>query len=428
MSNNIKTKFPIFKHQTNLVYLDNAATTQICALSLDAMNEYYLSYRANVHRGLYDISEKATSAYENARAAMAKFINADKDEIIFNSGVTFGINELAYSLSPRLTHRDNIVLTRMEHHANLVPWQVIAKHYGFEIRFIELTKDFQIDIESAKKLINKNTKIVSFALVSNVLGTIAPVAELIKLAKAVRATTIVDAAQAAAHLPIDVKKIGCDFLVFSGHKMYGPSGIGILYGKKKLLEEFIEPFFYGGEMIGEVSYDKATWNEVPARFEAGTPNIAGAIGLGAAAKFIMDLGWDKILKHEASLTKYAIEKLALFVKIFGPNYCHSERSEESLAHWPSLVSQRSFATAQDDNCRIGVISFSLPGIHPHDIAEIFNRDHIAIRAGYHCAEPLHKLYNLPGSARISIGIYNSEADIDRAVAALKKATDIFSII
>ncbi len=395
---NIKSQFPIFKNQPKLVYLDNAATTQICSDSLSAMNEYYLKYRANVHRSVYELAEKATAAYENARLEMAKFINAEQNEIIFTSGTTHGLNLLAQSLSPKLNHRDNIVLTRLEHHSNLVPWQMMAKHYGFEIRFIELTKDFQIDLASAKKLIDKNTKIVSFALVSNVLGTIAPAAELIKLAEAVHATTIVDAAQAAAHLPIDVKKLNCDFLVLSGHKMYGPSGIGILYGKKKLLEESIEPFFYGGEMVSEVTYDNASWNEVPHRFEAGTPNIAGAIGLGAVARFIMDLGWNKILKHECELTKYALKQLQSLVTIFGP--------------------------AQN---RTGVFSFSIPNIHPHDVSEIMNRDQVAIRVGFHCAEPLHRLYKLPGSARISLGIYNTKADIDLAIAAIKKILKIFSV-
>ncbi len=393
---NIKSSFPIFQNQTKLVYLDNAATTQICAPSLNAMNEYYLKYRANVHRGVYELAEKATTEFENARAEIAKFINAEKDEIIFTSGTTHGLNLLAQSLSPRLTHRDNIVLTRLEHHSNLVPWQEMAKRYGFEIRFIELTADFQIDIASAKKLIDKNTKIVSFALVSNVLGTVTPASELIKLAKASGAFSIIDAAQAAAHLPIDVKKLDCDFLVLSGHKMYGPSGIGILYGKKKLLEESIEPFFYGGEMVSEVTYDLANWNEVPNRFEAGTPNIAGAIGLGAAAKFIMDLGWTNIMEQENKLTEYVISKLIPLVSIFGP--------------------------IQN---RTGVFSFSIPKIHPHDVGEILNRDQIAIRVGFHCAEPLHRLYNLPGTARISFGIYNSKKDIDKAVVGIKKARKIF---
>lgn len=395
---NIKSKFPIFKNQPKLIYLDNAATTQICAPSLEAMNNYYLKFRANVHRGAYELTEKATAAYEGARTEMAKFINAETNEIIFTSGTTHGLNLLAHSLSPRFTHRDNIVLTRLEHHSNLVPWQVMAKHYGFEIRFIELTKDFQIDLISAKKLIDKNTKVVSFALVSNVLGAISPATELIELAKIAGATTIVDAAQAAAHFPIDVRKINCDWLVLSGHKMYGPSGIGILYGKNKLLEESVEPFFYGGEMVSEVSYDSAKWNEVPHRFEAGTPNIAGAIGLGAASNFLMEMGWKNIIQLEDELTEYAISKLIPLTSIFGPT-----------------------------QNRTGVISFSIPKIHPHDIGEMLNRDQVAIRVGFHCAEPLHRLYNKPGSARISLGIYNVKSDVDKAVSAIKKALKVFSV-
>jgi cysteine desulfurase/selenocysteine lyase len=404
----IKSFFPFFKANTKLAYLDSAATTQTCAPSLVAMDDYYKKYRSNVHRGVYDVAVKATEQYENARTSVAELLNAVPEEIVFTNGTTHSLNLLAYSLAPRLTHRDNIVLTRFEHHSNMVPWQQMAKHYGFQIRFIELTKDFRIDLESAKKLIDSNTKIVSFALVSNVLGTIAPATELIKLAKNVRATTIIDAAQAIAHLPIDVKKLDVDFLAFSGHKMYGPTGIGGLYGKKVLLEEHLEPFFFGGDMVSEVSYETAEWNVVPYKFEAGTPNIAGAIGLGAAARFIMNLGWKEIQSHETKLTTYALKKLQPLVTIFGPTNCHPERSEGSLAH-----------------SRTGAISFSISGVHPHDIAEIVNRDNVAIRVGFHCAEPLHRKYNLVGTARASLGIYNTKEDIDRLVTAIKKVKKVF---
>lgn len=394
----IKTHFPFFKTNKNLAYLDNAASTQTCAKSIKAMDDYYTKYRSNVHRGVYDVAVTATELYENARKKIAHLINAKPEEIIGTMGTTHGLNMLAYSLAPRLSHRDNIVLTRYEHHSNLVPWQQMAKHYGFQIRFIELTKDFTVDLASAKKVIDTHTKIVSFALVSNVLGTVAPASELIALAKKVKATTIVDAAQAIAHLPIVVKKLDVDFLVFSGHKMYGPTGIGALYGKKVLLEEHLEPFFFGGDMVSEVSYTGAEWNYVPYKFEAGTPNIAGLIGLGEAAEFIEKVGWKQITQHENKLVAYALKKLTPLVSIFG--------------------------STKPKN-RIGALSFSIPGVHPHDIAEVVNRFGVAVRVGFHCAEPLHRAHHLVGSARASLGIYNTKEDIDRLVEALKKVKAIF---
>lgn len=399
MLQNVKIYFPLLGTSAP-VYFDTAATSQICGESLKAMDEYYNKYRANVHRGFYDMAEKATAEYEEARASVAEFINADKDEIIFTSGTTFGLNALAYSLCPRLTHRDNIVLSRLEHHANLVPWQQMAKHYGFEIRFIELNKNFNFDLESAKKLIDKNTKIVSFAFVSNVLGCVTPAEQIIKFAKTLGSLTIIDAAQAAAHMPIDVKKLDCDFLVFSGHKIYGPNGIGVLFGKKQQLEENLEPLFFGGEMVSEVTYENAKWNKIPHRFEAGTPNIPAAIGLGAAVKFIKKIGWEKIQNHERELTIYAIEKLKNKVNIFG---------------------------SQDIENRTGVVSFTIKGIHPHDLSDIFNRNGIALRGGYHCAEPLHREYSLPGTARISIGVYNTKEEIDKLISAIQEAKQIFKI-
>lgn len=408
--NTTKKQFPLLHKNQRLVYLDNAASTQTCAPALTAMNDYYKKYRANIHRSIYDIGAKATEQYETARDQVAHFINAKREEIIFTSGTTFGLNQLAYSLSPRLSHRDNVVLTRLEHHANLVPWQQMAKHYGFKIRFIELTKSGEIDVASAKKLIDANTKIVSFALVSNVLGTVAPTKELIKLAKAHRAITIIDAAQAVAHLPIDVRKLDCDFLVFSGHKMYGPTGIGVLYGKKTLLDEHLEPFLFGGDMIDEVSYDGATWAELPNKFEAGTPNIAGAIGLGAAAEFIVKTGWKKIQAHEHELITYALKKLSSEVTII----CHSERSAMPTGR-----------QEESSNKRIGTITFTIPGIHPHDVAEILNQDKICIRAGLHCAEPLHRQLGLTATARASFGIYNEKTDVDRLVIGIKKIKKMF---
>ncbi|MBI5729038.1 MAG: SufS family cysteine desulfurase [Candidatus Magasanikbacteria bacterium] len=408
---NIKKQFPIFSrpeagsryggtNHPNMIYLDSAATTQTPSVVIDAMNDYYTKTRSNVHRGIYDLSEQATAAYEAARASIAKFLNAEREEIIFTSGTTHGLNLLAYSLTPKLSHRDNVVLTRLEHHANLVPWQQMAKHYGFTIRYIELTPEDELDLASAEKVIDANTKIVSFALVSNVLGTVAQAKKISEFAHARRALTIVDAAQAVAHLPIDVENLDCDFLVFSGHKLYGPTGIGVLYSKKALLEESLEPFFFGGDMIKSVSYTDATWAELPERFEAGTQNISGVIGLGAAVEWLASLGWDKIVAHEREMMAYALDKLKNEVTIIGPAIGHIHR--------------------------VGVIAFTIPSIHPHDIAEILNQDNICIRVGFHCAEPLHRHLGAGPTARASFGVYTTKEDIDKLVKGIEKVKKIFA--
>jgi cysteine desulfurase / selenocysteine lyase len=359
----------------------------------------YTKYRSNIKRGLYDLNIKATNEYEKARGNVAKLLNAKPKEIIFTSGTTHGLNALAYSLSSVLSHRDNVVLTRAEHHSNLVPWQQMQKHYGFGLRFVELADDFSLDLESAKKVIDENTKIISFTLASNVLGTITPAQEIVKLSKPNRAITIIDAAQAAAHVQIDVKVLDCDFLLLSAHKMYGPTGIGVMYGKKVMLEEHLEPFFFGGEMVNEVTFGSASWSDVPNKHEAGTPNIAGAIGLGAAAKFIMNLGWDKINKHELGLTQQLINELQnIGARIIGPNNLKN---------------------------RIGVVSFNLPGVHPHDIAEVLNKENICIRAGTHCTMPLHQYLDINSSARASVGVYNTKEDISKLITGLKKVKKVF---
>ncbi len=398
---NIKSQFPIFENHPDLVYLDSAASTQTPQIVLDAMNEYYTQYRANIHRGLYDLSARATEKYEEAREKVAGFIGAETNEVIFTSGTTHGLNLLARGLCKNLKAGDNIVLTRLEHHANLVPWQEYAQEKGVELRFIELNDNYELDINSAKQLIDKNTKVVSFSLVSNVLGTItiANIPEIFKYAQSVGAITVVDAAQAMAHMGPDVKVLDCDFLVFSGHKMYGPTGIGVLYGKKERLEQ-LEPFFYGGDMIREVTYEKSSWADIPERFEGGTPNIAGAIGLGAAVDFIQSIGILNIIDHEVRLQEKLFEELNKIdgLKIIGPEFGEP---------------------------RIGVVSFTLEGIHPHDIAEILNRDNVCIRAGHHCAMPLMKKLDLSGTSRISIGMYNTEEDIEKCVAAIQKVKTIF---
>jgi cysteine desulfurase/selenocysteine lyase len=391
----IKTHFPIFKNHPNLVYLDNASTTQTSQIVLDAMNEYYTTNRANIHRGIYNLSTEATKKYEEARNKIAKFINANPEEIIFTSGTTHGLNLLAYTL--QFSKGDNIVLTRLEHHANLIPWQTVAKCTGAELRFIELTPEHEIDLQSAKKLIDKNTKLVSFTALSNTLGTKVNVEKIVQHAKKVNAITIVDAAQLVSHEPIDVKKIDCDFLVFSGHKMYGPTGIGVLYGKKELLEK-LDPFFYGGDMVNEVSYETATWADAPQKFEGGTPNIAGAIGLGGAVDFIQEIGWETIQKNERELTEYLFSKLPKFVNIIGSNL----KSEKS-----------------------GIISFTIDGVHPHDIAEILNRHNVAIRAGHHCTMPLMKHLGITGTARVSLAMYNTKEDINKLITGLEEVRNIF---
>lgn len=412
----VKLHFPIFQTNPTLVYLDNAATTQTPQIVLDAMNDYYTKYRANIHRGLYDLSIQATEKYEQARKNIARFINAEPEEIIFTSGTTHGLNILAYILN--FSKGDNIVLTRLEHHANLIPWQTVAKCTGAELRFIELTADYELDLQSAKKLIDKNTKLVSFTALSHSLGTHTPVTKIIELAKKYNTTTIVDAAQLVAHEPIDVKKLDCDFLVFSGHKMYGPTGIGILYGKKEKLQN-LEPFIFGGGMIKEVNYETSSWAEVPNKFEGGTPNIAGVIGLGSAVKFIQEIGWEPIQKHEQELTEYVFSKLPTFAKIIGLT-SHSNKLGAN-----GLVSPSWQEGVRRGEISSGIISFIINGIHPHDIAEILNRCNIAVRAGHHCTMPLMKYLGLSGTVRISIGVYNTKEDIDKLIEGLKEVKKIF---
>jgi cysteine desulfurase/selenocysteine lyase len=375
--------FPILK---DIIYLDNAATTQKPQRVIDKVKEYYEKYNSNIHRGLYDLSEKSTQLYENARKEIAEMINAGQDEIIFTKGATESANFLATTLK----NNKDIVLTEMEHHANIVPWQ----QTGRKIKYIKIERkggSLELDYEDAKEKIDERTGIVSIIHASNVLGTINEVERITTIAKEKGAITVIDASQTAGHMQIDVKKIGCDFLFFSGHKMFAGTGIGILYGKKELLEK-IRPYQYGGDMVEEVTLEGASWAEIPTRFEAGTPNIAGAISLGEAAKLVKEYGIIRITRTEKELAGYCIQELR---KLDGTEIYSSQGSK-------------------------GVVSFNLKGIHPHDVAGMLNEKNICVRAGQHCCHPLIKKLGVAGTVRASFTIYNTKEDIDKMIEALKE--------
>ena len=400
----IRQDFPIFQrkiHGHDLVYLDSASTAQKPLQVIEGMNKYYEVYAANVHRGVYTLSEESTAAYEQARQKVADFIHASYEEIIFTKGATESLNLLAYSLGKSLKPGDEIVLSQMEHHSNLVPWQQIAKEKKAAVKFIPLTSDGRLDVFAAKSIITKKTKIVAVAHMSNVLGSITPIRELSEMAHAAGALLVVDGAQAVAHFPVNVQELGCDFYAFSGHKMMGPTGVGVLYGKHAHLER-LPPFLYGGDMIREVRFDDSTWNDLPWKFEAGTPNIAGVIGLGLAVDYLKKIGMEKIQEHEEELTAYACEKLRGIqgLTIYGPQQVHD---------------------------RGGVISFNVEGIHSHDIATLLDREGVAVRGGHHCAMPLMNLLGISGSARASFAVYNTKEDVDKLVMAIEKARKVFRI-
>jgi len=427
----MRTQIPLLEKYPQLIYLDTAATAQKPKEVIDALRKFYEESNANVHRGIYTLAQKATLEYETARETIANFIGAQREEIIFTRGTTDCINLLAISLAKKipsakseknktkenkteaqLQKGDEILLTEMEHHSNLVPWQQLAKEKGLVVKFIPITAQGTLNMTAAKELITIKTKIVSLTHISNVLGTINPVQEIAALAHTVGALCIVDAAQSVPHMPVDIKKLGCDFLAFSGHKMCGPTGIGVLWGKKELLEE-MEPFHYGGEMIQEVSFTDAQWNEVPWKFEAGTPNIAGVIGLAAAVQFLQKKGMKEIQKHGEDITRYAYKKLRAMsrVQILGPEVLISEDIDPEGSQTPAV--------------RGALVSFTVAGIHPHDVAEICNRYGLAVRAGYQCAMPLHKKLGINGSVRASFYFYTTTKEIDALVQALQDAERIF---
>ncbi len=397
----VRRDFSILKTKMQgkpLVYIDNAATSQKPKPVIKAIKKFYENSNANIHRGVYKLSEDATKLYEDSRKIIGEFINASQDEIIFTKNATESLNLLAYSLCSSLTEGDEILLTQMEHHSNLVPWQQIAKEKKLIVKFVEINKDFTLNMNSFAQLINPKTKIVSITHVSNFLGTINPVEDLARLSHAVGAIFIVDGSQSVPHMPVDVQKINCDFLAFSSHKMCGPTGIGVLYGKKQLLEK-MKPFLYGGDMIREVSFEDSKWNDLPWKFEAGTPNICGAIALGAAVKYLKKLGIHNIQEYETELSNYAFNKI-------------SQISGITLYCPPA-------------NKRSAIISFNIEGIHAHDVSTFLDDAGIAVRGGHHCAMPLAKTLGVQGTARASFYFYNTKEEIDYFIDVLKKTKEFF---
>ena len=392
----IKKDFPIFS-DSDLVYLDNAATTQKPQSVLDTVDSLYKEANANVHRALYSLGSEATERFETSRKKVADFIGVSEKEIVFTSGTTDSINLLARSIGNTLKPGDEILISEMEHHSNIVPWQQAAQRTGATLKYLSITETGELDLSDANQYFTSNTKIVSLTHMSNVLGTINPIKELSAKAHQVGAVMIVDGAQGASHLPVDMKELGCDFYAFSGHKMVAPTGIGILWGKTALLEE-MEPFMGGGEMIETVTMESSTWNDIPYKFEAGTPNFAQAVGLGAAMDYLKNIGMNEIADHEKKLTRYALDKLN------------------------QIDDLRIHGSAKD---RGGVISFNVDGIHPHDLAQFLNEDNIAIRVGHHCAQPLLKTLGETATARMSFYIYNDESDVDKFCDSISDIQKLF---
>ena len=401
----LRSDFPILSREVNghrLVYLDSAATTQKPTAVLDAMDAYYRESNANVHRGSHTLSAEATELYEGARTKVARFIGAEPAQTVFTRGTTTAINHIAYGWGlNHLNEGDKIVLTIAEHHANIVPWQIISRHTGAELVYLELTDDYTVDLNGIDRVLDDRVKIVTFSGMSNVTGAIGPINLLSEAARSVGALTVLDAAQLVPHHPVDVAEFDVDFMAFSAHKMLGPTGIGALWGTRERLEE-MEPTEGGGEMINTVDRDVSTWAPVPHKFEAGTPPIAEAVGFGAAVDYLSAVGMDVIAQHERDLTRYALDRLAEVpdLKVYGPD---------------------------DVLLRGGAVSFELADIHPHDIATILDQEGIAIRAGHHCARPLMQYLDVPATARASFYLYNIPEEVDKLVAALMNARRIFGL-
>ncbi len=399
----VRNDFPILKRLVNgkpLVYLDNAATAQKPQSVIDVMAHYYTYENANIHRGLHFLSELATESYESARLKVKEFLNVmSVSEIIFVRGATEGINLVASSLcrSNHFGQDDEVIVTEMEHHANIVPWQ-LSRRKNLKLRVIPINDAGEVDIDEFVKLINPKTKLVSIVHISNALGTINPVKKIIDIAHAHNIPVLLDGAQSTPHLKIDVQDLGCDFFTFSGHKMFGPTGIGVLYGKTQYLE-MMPPYQGGGDMIREVTFDHTTYDDLPRKFEAGTPNIAGGIGLGAAIDYLNQFDREELLKHENALLEYATAKLS------------------------EIKGLRIIGTAKE---KASVISFTIDGIHPYDIGTIIDTDGVAIRTGHHCAQPVMRRFNVPATARASFTFYNTFEEIDKLALSLNKVIKMFS--
>lgn len=401
----IRADFPILLREVHpgvrLVYLDSTATAQKPSLVLDAMEAYYRNSNANIHRGVHTLAEEATAMYEDARKKVAAFVNAKQaEEIVFTRNATESLNLVAYTWARHnLQAGDLILLTEMEHHSNIVPWQILAAEKNLKIAYIPVTEDFLFDMQAYRKLLERGPKLVSFTHMSNMLGTITPAAEIVRLAHEAGALTVIDGAQSVPHFPVDVQELDVDFMAFSAHKMIGPTGIGALYGKRALLVS-MPPFMGGGDMIKKVTFEGFQSNDIPHKFEAGTPAIAEAVGFGAAVDYLNGVGMKAVAVHEHLMTVYAQERLKEVsgLKVYGP-------------------------TADQKG---GVMSFTMEGIHPHDVAALLDRDGIAVRAGHHCAMPLHQKLGLPATTRASFYLYNTTEEVDLLVAGLLKVQKMFA--
>jgi cysteine desulfurase / selenocysteine lyase len=395
--------FPILHtsvYDNPLIYLDNASTTQKPQVVIDTLSQFYQNYNANIHRGVYYLSQKSTDLFEHTREIVRSFINAKKQsEIIFTKGATEAINLIASSFGDAFIQKDDeIIISQMEHHANILPWQILCEKKGCILKVIPIDKNGELLIDSLQELISNKTKIISIVYVSNVIGTVNPIAEIISLAKQYNIPIVLDACQAIQHIPIDVQALDCDFMVFSGHKIYGPSGTGVLYGKEELLNQ-MPPYQGGGDMIHKVTFEKSTYAGLPYKFEAGTPNIEGIIGLGTAISFFSSLSFESIHIYENFLYLYALELL------------------QSIPEITIIGNAKQ---------RISAISFIVDSIHPHDMASLLDRDGIAVRAGHHCAQPLMKFFNVPATTRASFAFYNTREEIDIFIHSVKKAIKLFA--
>ncbi|MGO9321201.1 MAG: cysteine desulfurase [Solirubrobacteraceae bacterium] len=402
----VRSDFPIFSRDFGgrpLIYLDSAASSQKPEVVIEALSEHLRNHNANVHRGVYTLAREADAAYDGARGRVAAFVGGEPETTIFTKNATEAINLVAYAWGrANVGAGDAVLITQMEHHANIVPWQVLCRERGAQLRYLEVDEHGELSLEALDaELAQGDVRLLAFAHVSNVLGTINPVAEMTARARAAGALTLVDGAQAVPHMPVDVQALGADFYAWTGHKALGPTGIGVLHGRREVLER-MEPFLTGGDMISSVDFQSATWNELPYKFEAGTPPIAEAVGLGAAVEYLQQLGMERVRAHERSLTAYMLERLAEVpgLRVVGP------------------------PTAER---RGGLASFTIDGMHPHDVAELADRGGVCIRAGHHCAQPLMRRLGVGATARASVGVYNDPSDVDALIDALIAGREVFGL-